>query len=624
PLGRIGLSYGHSNPKVVVATVEYKPLESEKDRPREGRAQVLTYAGGTFRSEDGGESWTRVNYLNPRPFYFSNPKVDPLDPSTVYVAATDLRVSTDGGKTFKVSDNRVHPDYHAFWIDPTNSNTLLVGTDGGVFMSHDKGAKWRHLNGMVIGQYYAVAADNRRPYWIWGGLQDNQSWGIPTQGKHAAVNFYDTENLGGGDGFHAQVDPDDWSTVYWESQGGSISRTDLKTGRSRGIGPRQSNIPLRFNWSTPFIISPHNAKTLYLGSNVLFKSINRGDSWKAISPDLTTNDPAKQKAGASSVTPEDTGAERHCTIVTVGESPARAGILWVGTDDGLVHVSQDDGVTWTNVTSAIPDLPANLWCTRVLPSRYADGRAYVTFSGHRSDDFRPYVYVTEDFGKTWSKLNAGLPEGDSVYAIQEGRKNSDLLFLGSEMSLRVSLDRGKTWTRFRTNFPTVAVHDLLIHPRELDLIIGTHGRSIWTLDVSALEQLTSEALSADAAVFKPQDVLLLGRSSSQSQWIGDDVSGTRNSQPGTTIYFHLKAASDVKLSIYSTSGEDVNENSISGKAGLNAYRWNGRIGGVLPPPGSYKVVLTAGGKEYVTTVTVAGVSGSSGADAPENEDEDGK
>jgi photosystem II stability/assembly factor-like uncharacterized protein len=603
PLGRIGFDYLRSNPKKVVATIEYRPdPKKEPNRPRDGGV-VKNYGGGTFLSTDGGDSFEMINALNPRPFYFSLPRIDPNDDKTIYVPADNLHVSVDGGKKFSVQNNSVHPDYHAFWINPKDSNHILIGGDGGIFQSRDKGKTWIHNNGMPLGQFYAAAVDNRRPYWIYGGLQDNSCWGVPTQTSYGSINYFHSVPLGGGDGFYCAVDPTDWRTVYSESQGGAVVRTDLSTGASRFIRPRGDG--LRFNWSTPFFISPHNPRTLYLGANRLFKTVNRGDAWQPVSPDLTTNNPEKNKAGQKSVTPEDTGAERHCTITTASESPLKAGLLWVGTDDGQVQVSQNDGATWKNVTDSLPGLPKNTWCSRIVASKWVEGRAYATFDGHRGNDFKPYVYVTEDFGQTWTSLAAGLADYDSVYVIREGEKNDDLLYLGSEMSLRVSLDRGKNWTRFRSGgFPTVAVHDLVVHPKELDLVIATHGRSLWTLDVSGLEQLTDSARKDPVALLTPQDVLILGRIGG-SQWDGDSYS-VPNSQPGTRVMFYLAAAAKdtPKIVISDASGKRTQTlTGVTNKAGLNVVQWSGRVEGTLVP-GDYRITLTVDGKEFTSSVKV--------------------
>lgn len=593
-IGRIGLSIMRSKPNIVVATVENRP------------------DGGTYRSTDKGESWTKMNNLNPRPFYFSNPLQDPLDENRVYLLGVNVHVSDDKGATFRTMRVNLHPDYHAGWIDPTDSNHMIFGNDGGVGLTRDRGEKWVHFQNLPVAQYYAVAVDMRKPYWIYGGLQDNSNWGIPSNSRRGGVAFYDASYFSAGDGFHMQVDPTDYQWVYGESQGGALNRYNQVTGVQRGIRPTANNTTprpeegerWRFNWSSPFILSPHNPKTIYFGGNRLFKSVNQGDSWTVISPDMTTNNPAKQRPGEGSVTPENTGAERHCTIVTLAESELRQGLLWIGTDDGLVHYSPDDGKTWREVTQNIPDLPANTWCSRITPSRFKLERVYATFDGHRTNDFKPYVYVSDDLGQTWTKLNNNLPDYDCWYVIKEGLKNENLLFGGSEMSLWISLDRGQNWYRFRNNFPTVAVHDLVIHPRDGDLVIGTHGRAIWTLDVNGLDQMTS--LDAEVAIFQPQPVYNIGFITGGGFGGNDSWLTVPNTQPGTLIQYWLKddVADDVRIAITDIAGRSVADLQGAKTAGLNTVRWNARAQGRVVAAGTYRVTLKIGEKEYSTTVLV--------------------
>jgi photosystem II stability/assembly factor-like uncharacterized protein len=614
--GRIGLSYFRNNPNVVVATIEYKidPKAEEKLDPKRpnDRGSVRTYAGGTFRSTDGGESWERVNFLNPRPFYFSLPIQDPTDEKRIYLGSDTFWMSDDAGKTFNRQRATVHPDHHDAWINPRDNHHMLLATDGGVFETRDRAVTWRMLKGLPVGQFYAVAYDFRRPYWVYGGLQDNGSWGIPTQTRQGGPGFWDATMTTYGDGFHVQVDPTDPNTVYSESQGGAISRTDMRTGLQRGIRPRPApGERLRYNWSTPFILSPHNPKTLYIGANRLFKSVNQGDDWQAISPDLTTNDPLKQNVGALSVTPEDTGAERHCTIITISESPRKQGLLYVGTDDGLVHVSENDGRTWTDIGGNIKGLPRNTWCSRVLASKWTDSRVYALFDGHRSNDFKPYIFVSDDYGKNWRALDAGLPEGDCLYSLAEGEQNGELMFLGSEMGLRVSLDSGKTWKKLTGKFPTVAVHDLKVHPRDLDLIVGTHGRSIWTIDVSGLEGITSNDYGRNLALSRPQDVLYMGRVV-RSFNVGDGIWFAPNTQPGTRIFYYMKEPVEggVTITISDASGKRTEKITGMNEAGLNVAVWNGRLEGRPAEPGDYRVVVKAGAYEETTSVRVIDATGS--------------
>jgi photosystem II stability/assembly factor-like uncharacterized protein len=592
-LGRIGLNYFRKNPRIVIATVEAKE-------------------GGMFRSTDGGESWTKTSSLDPRPFYFSVPRQDPNDITRIYVPAVSLHYSEDTGKTFRAMRSSAHVDHHAMWIDPADSNHMLIGEDGGTAQTRDRGATWEHLNYMAIGQYYAVTYDMRKPYWVYGGLQDNGSWAGPTQTTRGGVAFFDFYNIGGGDGFHAQVDPEDWTTVYSESQGGAMSRIDQKYGGGRYVQPRAPRgEKYRFNWSTPFILSPFNSHTIYFGGNRLFKSVDRGDHWLPVSPDLSYNEPDKQKPGAGSVSPEDTGAEAYGTIITIAESPMKQGELWVGTDDGKVQMTTDDGQHWNDLTAKIPGLPKYTWTSRVTPSRFVDGRAYATFDGHRNQDFATYVYKTEDFGKTWTKLNANLPTIEPCYVIKEGLANPDLLFLGTEYSLWVSFDRGEHWIRYRTgDWPTVPVHDFEIHPRDKDLIIATHGRSLWTLPVGALDELTQDNLKKDVYFAKPTTIYLFGRTDQGQEWDGDRIWVSPNNQPGTLFTYYLRKATvgDAKITITDPSGENEIGSTTGGhEAGLNTVTWSAQNRNRLVA-GDYRVELNIGGKNYYSTLHVEEVT----------------
>ncbi len=604
-IGRIGLSYFKKDPKKVVATIEAGILKPDGSRPES--------KSGVFVSEDRGESWTRTGTQSMRWFYFSMPRWDPVDENRIYSPHVQLAYSADRGKTFRNMSTSVHVDHHAMWINPADNSHMIIGEDGGVAQTRDRGATWEHLNFMAIGQFYAIGFDMRKPYYVYGGLQDNGSWGGPTQTTRGGVAFWDWFGVGGGDGFYVEIDPNDWSTIYSESQGGAVGRLNLKTGERRGIRPPMGQGEgRRLNWNTPIHISPHNSWVIYVGGHKVFRSINRGETWEAISPDLTTNNPDQMKAGQGSVSPEATGAENHCTVVSISESPRRSGVIWAATDDGLAHVTQDGGKTWANVTANVPGAPKDGWVSRVHASKWADGRCYLTFDNHRLDDLNPYAYVTEDFGKTWTKITNGVGAEEPCHLIREGIKNPDLLFLGTEFGLLISIDRGQNWTRFKSNFPTVPVHDLKVHPRELDLVIGTHGRSIWTLNVSGLEELTAENLAKDAILCKPQNVYDMGRVGN-ADYEGDRVWVSRNTQPGTDIQYYLKAdvAGDVKVEVTDAAGGQIVELAGSSKAGLNTVRWTARARGRVVPVGDYRVILRAGGKEYFSSVTVEAVSGGS-------------
>lgn len=588
-LGRIGLSVMENNPKIWAATID-----AAKD-------------GGTYRSENEGASWTRMGATNNRPFYFSLPVQDPSDENRMYHAATDFMFSDDKGKTFKnMPGMQVHPDYHAAWINPQDNKHMILGNDGGTAQTRDRGKTWEFLGTMRIGQFYAVAVDMRRPYWVYGGLQDNGSWGGPTQTRNGGVAYHHWMSVGGGDGFYVEVDPQDWRTIYSESQGGAISRLNVETGEGRGIQPRPQALGepqgtrYRFNWDSPIFISPHNSKTIYFGGNKLFKSVNRGDAWKAVSPDLTTNDAEKQKPVVGDSI--NSGAEMHCTIITISESPVKQGVLWVGTDDGLVQMSKDDGVTWTDVTANVPGVPKNTWVSRVEASHFKEGRCYVTFDGHRTNDYKPHVFVTEDFGATWTRLS-GIADNNPCYVIKEGLRNEDLLFVGTEFGLFVSIDRGATWAKYTTDvFPNVRIDDLEIHPRELDLVIGTHGRSFWIINASALEQLTKANRDKDVFVCDPQDAYDLGRLFGGGYTSFGEFSSA-NTQPGTTVYYWLKTETTEKVvvSIQDTRGTEIAKLDGKGTAGLNSVRWRPGARNRARKSADYAVIVKIGEKEVART-----------------------
>lgn len=594
PKGRIGISYFEANPKIVVASIEH-------------RGQ-----GGIYRSTDGGDSWTKVNNLNPRPFYFSKIRQDPLDENRIYMPGVSFHYSDNKGETFRVLPMNIHVDHHALWINPKDSNHMINGNDGGIGQTRDRGDNWEHINNLDIGQYYAVAVDMRKPYYVYGGLQDNGSWGGPTANPlNGYVMHSDWYQVGGGDGFHVQVDPENWKIVYSESQGGALTRLNQATGERRFIRPRPpQGETYRFNWSSPLLLSPFNSATLYFGGNRLFKSVNRGDSWKVISPDLTSNDPVKiisRDNPSGGVTPEDTGAERHCTIVTISESPREQGVLYVGTDDGLVWVTEDDGDTWENVTANVPGLPKNTWVSRVTASNHVFGRVYATFDGHRNNDYTPYVYVSDDYGKTWKNITGTIPGNNSAYVIKEGLRNPDFLIVGTELGMFFSLDRGATWTQYSSGtFHTIRVDDFVIHPREFDLVVGTHGRSIWTIPVNALEQLTAENRAKDVFLVRPTAAYGLGYT--QDGWFGGDREFKSPNGVGGRIEYWLKAETTEKVTvgIYHADGSSIAQIEGSGKAGLNSVTWRPR-GRLLTS--DYTVILKIGDKEYKSAIRYEDLSG---------------
>ncbi|MFA9454505.1 MAG: WD40/YVTN/BNR-like repeat-containing protein, partial [Candidatus Aminicenantaceae bacterium] len=476
-IGRIGIAVFRKDPRIVMAIVEhgYQP------RRRSEEYEDMTKLGtGIYRSEDGGETWAYLNRYNVRPFYYSQIYINPLDADRVYVMGTQAMVSYDGGRTLTEGMPGIAGDFHVMWLDPGNQDRYYVGNDKGISITHDHGEHYNFFDNFCISQIYNISADFRDPYSVYVGLQDNGIWGGPSNSRDiVGITNDDWFKFHSGDGFVTAVDPLDWTTVYSESQGGRMRRNHAVFRQvSVGITPSLRNtlnwkeaIPkapdaahpsLRMNWNTPFIISPHNPRTLYYGANFLFKSVDRGDTWQIISPDLSTNDPVKTNRESGGVTRDVTSAETHCSIVTLSESPLKPGVIWAGTDDGNVQLTQDDGASWTNLRDRIPRVPEGLWVSRVEASHHDLETCYVTFDGHRSDDFRPFVFRTRDLGQTWEDITSDLPAGHCTYVIREDPKNPDLLFVGTEFTAFVSWDGGKAWKRLDNQLPTVAVHDLLI------------------------------------------------------------------------------------------------------------------------------------------------------------------
>jgi photosystem II stability/assembly factor-like uncharacterized protein len=466
-LGRIAVAVAPTNSKIVYAVVEAK-------------------RSALFRSEDAGETWTEMNNsagIIGRPFYFANMYVDPKDEKRVYKPTTNLSVSDDGGKTFSTIAGSAHSDFHAMWINPANPEQIYVGTDGGLYSSEDRGSTWRFYGNLPLSQFYHVSYDMRQPYNVYGGLQDNSTWYGPSRAV-SGIRNRDWRSVLGGDGFWAFEDPSDPDYIYAEYQGGNLARINRRTLETRTIKPlAAAGEKLRFNWNAPIHISPTEKSTIYFGSQFLFRSRNQGDSWERISPDLTTNDPAKQRQEESGgLTIDNSDAEAHTTIYTISESPQNAQTIWVGTDDGNLQVTRNGGKNWTNVVTNIKGLPKHTWVSTVEASRFDAATAYATFDGHASGDMNTYVYKTSDYGRTWQPLMTSDLKG-YAHVVKEDTVNKDLLFVGTEFGLFISVDGGRQWAQFKGgNMPAVAVRDIAIHPRESDLILATHGRGIWIVD----------------------------------------------------------------------------------------------------------------------------------------------
>ncbi len=593
-------------------TIERREEQQRRRRPRE-------IGGEIYRTEDGGETWTKMNEQSiggSPPYYYGQIRVDPTDDQRIYVLSVPTYGSDDGGRTWR-SDiaSGIHVDHHAMWINPDNPDHILLGNDGGMHVTYDRCDTWDGIFNMSLGQFYAITADMQQPYHVYGGTQDNGSHGGP---NHSAGGRGVTRSawyrVGGGDGFYVCVDPTDNNTIIYESQFGVLGRRYRDTGEAGSIRPPQSDPDGprdRFNWMSPILMSTHNPQIIYFGGNKLFKSYDQGDSWHVISPDLTTADPEKLA-----------GNVPHCTITTIDESPINPAILLVGTDDGNVQWSRDSGANWTNMADRFPGVPAHWWVSRVILSRYDVDRAYVTFTGYREDDLRPFVFITEDAGATWSNITGDLPSLGSVNVIREDPENEDLLYVGTETGVYFSLDRGEDWVELTEGIPTLPAHDLFVHERDKDLIVGTHGRGMFIMDIGVLQQMTPEAMSADVHLFEPEVATQWRGSVGGSQLPGDRQYIAEDPEPGTAVCYRLASSvgdDDVELVIKDASGEVVRTLDAGGSAGLHSIQWDmrgdpregdnqrrGRFRRGAPPvaPGSYTVVLSIGGQEYSAPVRV--------------------
>jgi photosystem II stability/assembly factor-like uncharacterized protein len=607
-LGRIGIAVAPNNAKLLYASVEGKGDENK----------------GLYKSEDAGASWKKINsdFSNTvRPFYFSRLTVDPNNPNNLIKCAFVPIISTDGGIKFR-SMGSPHADVHAAWIDPRNSNHILLGTDGGVYESFDQGYTFRMWDNLPVGQFYHVTVDNEKPFNVYGGLQDNGSWFGPSQGAGGVTNA-DWTLAYYGDGFYTHRHPTDKDIVYAEYQGGEMGRINLKTGQAKGIKPfpAKGEPDLRFNWNSPLVQSPNKADRIYAGAQFLFMSNDRGDTWKRISPDLTTNDPKRQRqkqTGGLSI--DNSSAENNTTIYSVAESPVNEQVIWAGTDDGLLQVTTNQGVTWTNVTKNIPGLPAGNWCSYVEASRHDAKRAYATFDNHRNGDKATYVYVTNDLGVTWTALATPEIEG-FAYVVREDLKNPNLLFLGTEFGLYVSIDGGKKWSRFENNLPKVAVHDMVIHPSEDALVIATHGRGIFIIDdITPLRQITPEILAKSFHFLDTKPTILsevggTGRNPSP----GDDVFYGENPNPLPRIVYYMNKRhtfGKMAIEVFDLDGTLIKEIPAGKSAGINVVDLilnkerprippsdtREAVGGAIMGPalqaGTYKVKVTKGKEEF--------------------------
>ena len=549
--------------------------------------------------------------------YYSQIRIEPTNDQRLYVLGASWYVSDNGGKSFQNNPfTRIHGDYHALWINPANPNHLVVGSDGGIHFSYDKGKTWDYINTVPLGQFYEVGFDFRKPYWVYGGLQDNGSWGAPVFTTNlTGVSNDEWIRVGGGDGFYNVVDPKDPNTVYTESQNAGIARLNLANGEAKFIRPQPeegSKEQYRFDWNSPIVISPHNNRRIYLGGNRLFISNDRGDNWTTITPDLSKNQdrdklPIMNATVKPNVLSGHDGQETFGHIVTLAESPLKEGLIWLGTDDGNVQVSRDNGKTWRNVIERI-GVPAQTYVSRIIASAAKEGRAYVTFDGHRGDDFKPYVFVTENYGESWQAITNNLPH--AAHVIREHPRNPDLLLVGTEFGLWVSHTRGAAWWQFKSNLPTVPVDDIAIHPRENDLILATHGRSLWILDdMTALEQMSEPVAAAEAQLFQPRTATMW-RYYGHKGYTGNKTYIAPNPPQGAIIAYYLrdKVKDDPKLTITDKSGAVVRELVGPNEAGVQRVVWDMRH--------TAPILLATNGERALSAAPVTNLMAMSGAGGP--------
>lgn len=640
-LGRIGVDVFERDPDIVYVTIENANKEGMSVEER--RQELLNHeasrgmiGGEVYRSTDGGLNWTKVSpdgqSIGGAPaYYYGQIVIDPNDSDVVHVLSAASWGTYDGGETWERRPYGFGGDDHALWINPDDSRHIILGYDHGMGISYDGGENWYHPDFQSLAQFYAVGVDNSRPYRVAGGLQDNGShMTYNTNPAGGPVYFEAWERVGGGDGMYNEIDWCENRYLYNESQFGPIRRTDLLTGETKGI--RHNDPDMRWNWNSPILVSPHDCNVIFHAGNRLLRSDFRGESWEAISEDLSKADPATLTTGRGG-----DGNIQYGTITTIDESPLKAGLIWAGTDDGNVQVTQDGGATWTLLNDNIPNNP-EYWVSRVEASHHDLGTAYVTYTGYRNDDFRPFVYRTTDFGETWTSIAANLPDGP-INVIREHHENPDLLFLGTEYQVWVSNTGGANWTSMKLDMPTNPVHDMKIQERDDDLVVATHGRGIYIADIAPLAELTPAVLAADAHLFEPEP---------EVRWVAADRTNYafsnfegESEEEGASIYYYLRNAGDVTVTLY--QGQvPIRVLEEEGTAGVNVVQWdmqkriersaaeqermreargNQQGGGGFrrggpsaaerlryaisdAAPGTYRVVLSAGGRDYESEITI--------------------
>jgi hypothetical protein len=535
--------------------------------------------------------------------YFSQIRIDPNDPEIIIYGGVDLHMSTDGGKTVNTATaSKIHSDHHAIWINPANSNHVLIGNDGGLAVSWDQAKTWNFLENLPVGLFYHVSVDMATPYNICGGMQDNYSWCGPSAVRGTAgIAGFTWQTMQGGDGFVVLQDPTEFRTAFSESQDGNMVRIDRVTGETMSIRP-QSNLgepPIRWNWDTPLVMSPHDPKIIYAAGNKVFRSSNRGLNWETVGTDLTSNANREEietmgVKGSEIRIAKNDGIQAWPTIISFAESAKRTGVIYAGTDDGIVQVTRDGGRSWSNLSDRIPGLPKGIWVSELVPSRFDEGTVYATFDGHRLNDFETYIYVSRDFGQTWQSAAANL-KGEIARTLTEDQKNPDLLYLGTETGLFVSIDRAKSWMRLKANLPTVRIDEITLHPRDNAMILATHGRALWVLDhlEPIQEYAAAQAVTTtDAKLFTPPPYAMYRRPARDRNyefWGDQTFYGENPPQAARISWFNKKQVGDVKLKIADATGREIREIAgpmlaNSNKPGIQTACWDLRVQPAPAPP----------------------------------------
>jgi len=611
-LGRIGIDIHRADPRILYAVIQnLNPKPAGKAEtpaafdPFTDHSYDDLIGGEVYRSDDGGDTWRKVSppdvdVSGKAAYSFNEITVDPLDPDRIYVIGVSMQYSRDGGRTWPRWPRKERflsnfGDVRTFWIDPRDPDHMMLGSDGGLYVTYDGGRKMFHLYQIPLGEVYDVEVDTAEPYNIYAGLQDHESWKGPSNGWSGSVGIEDWVIVGMWDGMYTQVNPRNNRWLYFTTQFGKHHRVDQLRGERVEITPQapEGKPFYRYTWTTPLVLSPHNGDILYTGGQMLLRSLDRGDTWEEISPDLTTNDPEKI-AGQGHI--------MFCTITTISESPLKPGVIWVGTDDGRVHLTRNHGATWEEMTQRIARAggPAHTWVSRVAASAHDAGTAYVAKSGYREDVFRPFLFRTRDFGATWEDISSNLPRAP-VSVVAEDGINPDLLFAGTDKGVYVTLDGGGHWIPLRNNMPPVPVRDLLVHPRERDLVVGSYGRGVWVTHVGPLEELTPQVLERDFHLF---DILPrpVDNRSPRSRWgnyhmTGDNHLRTVNQRPGLHVYYYLKEKREkpLVLRVENLEGTLLQELKTVTEPGIHRLAWRPRD----RKPGTYRFVLTDGTREEV-------------------------